>query len=113
MPQIQILYWRTIPAQVRVFVERRPLTQQLPERFQLHIDRVAMREGLAGTDEYLAQWQWSDKQDCDGDPHEILRQTIDTLIREHDVREHDVREHDPDHNSAEGDPDASDSAPND
>ena len=62
-----------------------------------------MREGLAGTDEYLAQWQWSDKQDCDGDPHEILRQTIDTLIREHD----------PDHNSAEGDPDASDSAPND
>lgn len=108
MPQIQILYWRTIPAQVRVFVERRPLTQQLPERFQLHIDRVAMREGLAGTDEYLAQWQWSDKQDCDGDPHEILRQTIDTLIREHDVREHD-----PDHNSAEGDPDASDSAPND
>lgn len=108
MPQIQILYWRTIPAQVRVFVERRPITQQLPERFQLHIDRVAMREGLAGTDEYLAQWQWSDKQDCDGDPHEILRQTIDTLIREHDVREHD-----PDHNSADGDPDASDSAPND
>ncbi len=94
--------------QVRVFVERRPITQQLPERFQLHIDRVAMREGLAGTDEYLAQWQWSDKQDCDGDPHEILRQTIDTLIREHDVREHD-----PDHNSADGDPDASDSAPND
>ena len=108
MPQIQILYWRTIPVQVRVFVERRPITQQLPERFQLHIDRVAMREGLAGTDEYLAQWQWSDKQDCDGDPHEILRQTIDTLIREHDVREHD-----PDHNSADGDPDASDSAPND
>jgi hypothetical protein len=108
LPQIQILYWRTIPVQVRVFVERRPITQQLPERFQLHIDRVAMREGLAGTDEYLAQWQWSDKQDCDGDPHEILRQTIDTLIREHDVREHD-----PDHNSADGDPDASDSAPND
>jgi hypothetical protein len=108
LPQIQILYWRTIPAQVRVFVERRPITQQLPERFQLHIDRVAMREGLAGTDEYLAQWQWSDKQDCDGDPHEILRQTIDTLIREHDFREHN-----PNHNSADGDPDASDSAPND
>ncbi|MBT4611212.1 MAG: hypothetical protein HOM68_26350 [Gemmatimonadetes bacterium] len=107
MPQIQILYWRNIPAQVRVFAERRPISAQLPERFQLHIDRVAMREGLAGTDEYLAQWQWSDKQECDGDPHEILRQTIDTLIREQDVREQD-----PDGNPADN-PDASDNTPND
>ncbi len=29
---------------------------QLPERYQLEIDRLAMELGLAGTDEYLNQW---------------------------------------------------------
>lgn len=84
MPQVQILYWRQIPAQVRVFTDRRPLSDALPERFQQQIDRVAMREGLAGTDEYLAQWEWSQKQECEGEPEQILRDTIAALITAHD-----------------------------
>ena len=80
MPQVQILYWRQIPAQVRVFGGRRPLTEPLPERFQQEIDRVAMREGLASTDHYLDQWAWSEKQECEGDPEQLLRETIQSLI---------------------------------
>lgn len=96
MPQIQILYWRQIPAQVRVFDGRRPLTEQLPDRFQQHIDRIAMREGLAGTDEYLAQWNWSSKQECEGDAQQLLRQTVDQLIADHDPGTQEPEAQEPD-----------------
>ena len=51
MAKYQVLYWKHIPAQVKVFAEgTRPLARPMPERFQEEIDRIAMREGLAGTD---------------------------------------------------------------
>lgn len=80
MAQYQILYWRNIPAQVRVFDGRRPLSRQLPARFQTMIDKVAMDEGLAGTDDYLALWQWTEKQDRDGDPAQLLDELVDELV---------------------------------
>ena len=40
----QVLYWREIPAQIRVYANSRPKSYQLPERFQLKIDRIAMEE---------------------------------------------------------------------
>ena len=50
MARYQILYWKDIPAQVRVFPDAgRPLSRQLPERFQQEIDARAMTEGLTGT----------------------------------------------------------------
>ena len=82
MTRYQILYWKDIPAQVRVYPETgRPISRQLPERFQQAIDARAMSEGLAGTDEYLAHWQWSEKKECDLPPAELL----DTLLRELDA----------------------------
>ncbi len=63
MVQYQILYWKDIPAQIKVYEGRRAVSRQLPERFQIEIDRIAMKEGLAGTDDYLDQWQWSPKKD--------------------------------------------------
>jgi hypothetical protein len=84
MPDYQILYWRHIPAQVRVFDGRRPLARQLPPRFQVTIDRVAMDQGLAGTDDYLTQWQWTEKQQRDGDPAQMLDTIVQELIDEYD-----------------------------
>ena len=46
MHQYQILYWRDIPAQVRVFDGRKPVSRTMPAHFQGEIDRVAMAEGL-------------------------------------------------------------------
>ena len=46
MAEYQGLYWREIPAQVRVFDGRRPVSAKMPERFQEEIDRIAMEEGL-------------------------------------------------------------------
>ena len=84
MPDYQVLYWRTIPAQARVFDGRRPLSRQLPPRFQAIIDRVAMAEGFAGTDDYLAQWQWTEKCQRDGDPPQLLDIIVQELIEEYD-----------------------------
>ena len=72
MTQYQVLYWRDIPAQIKLFVGRRPRSHALPARFQLAIDRIAMQEGLVGTDAYLDQWHWSAKQERAGTPEDVL-----------------------------------------
>jgi len=55
MAKYQILYWKDIPAQIKAFDGTRAVSRQLPERYQLEIDRLAMELGLAGGDEYLNQ----------------------------------------------------------
>ena len=82
----QILYWKDIPAQIRVFEGKRPKSRQMPDRFQLEIDRVAMAEGLAGTDAYLDQWQWTEKQERPGDAEEVLNALLEELGKAYDSR---------------------------
>ncbi|MBN60081.1 MAG: hypothetical protein CME20_01875 [Gemmatimonadetes bacterium] len=72
MFEYQVLYWRDIPAQIKIYVGKRPKSHPLADRFQVWIDRVAMAEGLTGTDEYLDLWQWSDKIEREGEPDEAL-----------------------------------------
>ena len=79
MVKYQILYWKHVPSQVKVFEEgKRPVTRQMPERFQVEIDRIAMEQGLAGTDDYLNQWQWTPKKEREGSAEEVA----DALVRE-------------------------------
>ena len=70
MALYQVLYWRDIPAQVRVYRGRRPLSRQMPDWFQQEIDRVAMRDGLTGTDAYLDEWHWTEKLEWNGERQE-------------------------------------------
>ena len=37
------------------------------------IDQLAAQRGLQGTDEYLAQWHWSDDQARDGTADDVAR----------------------------------------
>jgi len=79
MVKYQILYWKHVPSQVKVVEEgKRPVSRQMPERFQVEIDRIAMEEGLAGTDDYLNQWQWTPKKEREGTAEEVA----DALVRE-------------------------------
>jgi hypothetical protein len=79
MARYRILSWRDIPAQVKVFDEgRRPLSVTLSDRWQQEIDRVAMRDGLVGTDDYLSQWEWSQDAERDGSAEDVL----DALVTE-------------------------------
>ena len=45
MPEVTIVYWRDIPAQVIVGAGRRAAKMPLPERFEQAIDRCAMKVG--------------------------------------------------------------------
>jgi hypothetical protein len=57
MPEVTIVYWRDIPAQVIVGKGRRGVKIQLSERFEQAIDRAAMKGGARGSDAYLAEWR--------------------------------------------------------
>lgn len=52
-----LVYWRDIPAQVIVQRGRRREKVQLSSRFQIAIDRAAMRAGKGSSDAYLADWR--------------------------------------------------------
>lgn len=61
--QLQIVYWRDIPAQVMVKAGRRnQAKRELSLRFTEAIDMAAMRTGAAETDDYLAEWRRGDPQ---------------------------------------------------
>ena len=84
MAKYQVLYWRKIPAQLKAYEGNRPISQPLSERFQVEIDRLAMKEGLVGTDEYLDQWQWSEDQERPGTAREVLEEVAGELEAQFD-----------------------------
>ena len=58
LAQLQVVYWRDIPAQVLVKAGRRnQAKRELSLRFTEAIDMAAMRSGAAETDDYLAEWR--------------------------------------------------------
>jgi hypothetical protein len=78
MVKYQILYWKHIPSQVKVFEEgKRPVSRQLPGRLA-EIDQLAMDQGLTGTDDYLNHWQWTPKKEREGSAEEVA----DALVKE-------------------------------
>jgi len=68
MAQLQIVYWRSIPAQVIVKAGRRNVAKrELSLRFTEAIDMCAMRTGAAETDDYLAEWRRADPVEVSDD----------------------------------------------
>ncbi len=84
MPDVTIVYWRDIPAQVIVGKGRRGAKVQLPERFEQAIDRAAMKVGADGTDDYLAEWRKAAPFTVEGDPHEIAANEAAKIDAEYD-----------------------------
>ncbi len=65
-PQLTIIRWREIPAQVVARNGDKTAKRELSARFQVAIDRAAMYAGLFGTDEYLSEWA-RDSRPCGDD----------------------------------------------
>ncbi len=76
---VQIVSWRTIPAQVKVRAGRARVSKVLSERFQIAIDDAAMRAGMTGTDDYLAEWNTSEAQDREGEPEAVAQMLVGEL----------------------------------
>ena len=85
MPDVTIVYWRDIPAQVIVGKGRRGSKAPLPERFEQAIDRCAMKVGARDTDAYLAEWRRGDPLAVEGDLEELAAAEAARLEREFDT----------------------------
>jgi len=85
MPEVTIVYWRDIPAQVIVGKGRRGAKAALPERFEQAIDRCAMAIGAKESDAYLAEWRKRSGPALDGDPQAIAAAEAARIDAEYDT----------------------------
>lgn len=85
MPEVTIVYWRDIPAQVIVGKGRRGSKVQLTERFEQAIDRCAMKVGARDTDSYLAEWRKAAPYEVEGDPDQVAADEAARLEAEYDT----------------------------
>ena len=85
MPEVTIVYWRDIPAQVIVGKGRRGAKAPLPERFEQAIDRAAMKIGASDTDAYLAEWRKAPPFEVEGEPAEIAAAQAQAIDTEYDT----------------------------
>ena len=84
MPNVIIVYWRDIPAQVIVGKGRQAAKVQLPERFEQAIDRAAMKIGAEDTDAYLAEWRKGTSYQVEGDQTDIAKAEATRIETEYD-----------------------------
>jgi hypothetical protein len=84
MPEVTIVYWRDIPAQIIVGKGRRGSKVQLSERFEQAIDRAAMKTGAAGTDEYLAEWRKAPPYEAEGEPEDVAAREAARIEADYD-----------------------------
>lgn len=84
MPDVTIVYWRDIPAQVIVGKGRRGAKRQLAERFEQAIDRAAMKVNAKDADAYLAEWRKAAPFAVEGEPSEVAEAEATRLEQEFD-----------------------------
>ena len=84
MPDVTIVYWRDIPAQVIVGRGRRGTKLPLPERFEQAIDRAAMKSGAAESDEYMAGFRKADPYVAEGSDAEAAAAAAASINAEYD-----------------------------
>ena len=85
MPDVTIVYWRDIPAQVIVGKGRRGSKVQLSERFEQAIDRCAMKIGARDADAYMAEWRKAEPYEVEGDQDEVARTEAARLEADYDT----------------------------
>ena len=71
MATYKVLSWAEIPTQIRAEDDSDDVTLQLDPRFMEYIDLLAAKRGLQSTDDYLAQWHWSDEQERPGSAQQV------------------------------------------
>ena len=84
MPDVTIVYWRDIPAQVIVGKGRRGAKRQLEERFEQAIDRAAMKVNAKDSDAYLAEWRKAAPVSLDGEAADLAESEAKRLEAEYD-----------------------------
>jgi hypothetical protein len=71
MALYQVLYWQEIPSQIKAWDDADEFKLDLGVKFTEKIDAAAQARSLTSTDDYLAQWKWSDEEERDGSAQEV------------------------------------------
>jgi len=75
----QIVYWRDIPAQIRLRSPQGRISRPLSPRFQEAIDAAAMRAQATSTDDYLEEWRTGDSQSREGEAQLVADSVADEI----------------------------------
>lgn len=65
-PQLAIIFWRDIPAQVKARAGRERASVKLPDRFMVAVDAAATKAGKTSDEDYIAEWR-EEKRPCGPD----------------------------------------------
>jgi hypothetical protein len=79
MATYKVLYWQEVPSQVKVEDDQDEVNIPMPPRFMERVDRLAMQRGLQGTDDFLAQWHWSEEEERDGSAQDVAAAVVAEL----------------------------------
>jgi hypothetical protein len=83
MARYRVMSWQGIPAHVKADdTQGGSAKREMPSWFAQEIDRVAMRDGLVGTDAYMAGWSWSKPAEMPGTAEEVVDAVIERLAAE-------------------------------
>lgn len=85
MATYQVTYWQEIPSQVEARDETGAVKKQmLSQRFQELIDIIATKRELDSSDDYIAQWNKSEKRERPGSAPEAAHAIIEELETQFD-----------------------------
>jgi len=71
MAHFRVLFWQEVPSQIAASDDADDVTVLMPPKFMERIDQLAARRGLQGSDDYLAQWRWSEAEEREGSAQEV------------------------------------------
>jgi hypothetical protein len=71
MARYRILSWQEIPTQVQAADAAGRVNRHLPEWFMQEVDRVAMRDGLTGSEAYAGLFAWTTWTEREGTAEEV------------------------------------------
>ena len=71
MTTYKILYWQEIPTQIKAEDESDDVAVMMDDKFMAQVDILAAKRGLQASDDYLAQWKWSEEEEREGSAREV------------------------------------------
>ena len=71
MATYKVLCWQDIPTQIKAEDLDGDVSIALPPKFMARIDQLAAQQGLEQSDDYLAQWRWTDEEERDGSAQDV------------------------------------------
>jgi hypothetical protein len=71
MANYKVLYWQEIPTQIKAEDDMDDVTVMLDDKFMQQVDILAARRGLQSSDDYLAQWKWTEEEEREGSAQDV------------------------------------------